>query len=106
IYSFNKKAQKLKRNFKCQFAKDSTDSDIDILAMDVTKDTIWFTVSGKGVGCYQIKKGIYTLYPCTNKLITTKSTLDIKYFQKKSTDEYYIGLSDYAPGIFNKRTHQ
>jgi hypothetical protein len=105
IYSFHTKSGLLERNFKCSNVKDSSEEDIDILNLDVSGDTIWFTAGRKGVGCYDIQTGRYTIFPCQLSF-GQNALFHIKYFQRKSRDEYYVGTEDKNPGSFNINTHQ
>ncbi|HRI21152.1 MAG TPA: histidine kinase, partial [Panacibacter sp.] len=104
IYSFNIKNSLLKRNFKCRNVKDSSENDLNIANIDVRNDTIWFT-GKKGVGCYDISSGFYTIFPCKYSSFK-KGYLNIKNLESKNDDEYYIGMTDRLPGIFNIKTHQ
>ena len=105
IYSFHTRSGILQRNFKCNNPKDSSDNDIDIQNIDIARDTIWFTAGQKGVGCYDIQTGHYTIFPY-HLSSEEKSLLNIKYFQKKNSNEYYIAMLERSPGIFNIKTHQ
>ncbi len=108
IYSFNKKTQELKRNFHCSKLSDSSKFDIEVLKIQMKgENTIWFTAAKKGIGCYNIKKGIYTMYPLKKEFSPDKTeTEDLIFFQYKSDSEYYIGSQKSCPGTFNTRTHQ
>ncbi|MFT3746971.1 MAG: histidine kinase [Agriterribacter sp.] len=108
IYSFNKKTHDFKRNFSCNNPADSTASDVDILKIHVkSKDTIWFTSSGNGVGFYNIQTGRYTIYSLKKKEFCNRPTEDdLVFFQYKNESEYYVGSQENCPGIFNTRTHQ
>src|SRR4029078_59426 len=65
IYSFNKKTYQLSRNFRCSNPRDSMEGDINLLSIDMGHtDTIWFgSREGRGIGCYDMKTGEYTIYP-------------------------------------------
>ena len=108
IYSFNKKTKKLKRNFRCSNAFDSSAADLHTTQMSInSRDTIWFCIPGKGIGCYDMKSGFYTIYPGADKKRGEKiSTLDIVEIQQKSENEYYVATEHSLPGIFNTYTHQ
>lgn len=105
IYSFHTKLGTVQRNFQCSNVKDSSGDDLDILNMDIKNDTIWYTAGRKGVGCYSIQTGRYSVFPY--RLSSGQNALfKIKDFQKKNEDEYYIGMEDKLPGTFNVKTHQ
>ena len=103
IYSFNKITKELKRNFRCANPSDSTSDDLQVTNIDVTRhDTIWFTAKGRGMGSYNMRTGLYTLYAPTNGKREKKAeAIDIIQMHKKSNDEYYIVLEHSLPAIFN-----
>ena len=107
IYSFDKTTNEIKRNFRCSKPSDSSDADLQVTNIDLnSNDTIWFTVPGKGLGCYEIKSGFYTMYPFINKNIAQKSAgIDILKMQKKDKENYFIATENNLPGIFNTVTH-
>lgn len=106
IYSFNKTTKQLKRNFKAANPKNSSALNLAIINMDAGRDTIWFTVPGSGMGCYDIKKGVYTIFPYKDERTGKVSELDISFFQRRNKYEYYITTDDKLPGIFNIKTHK
>lgn len=106
IYSFNKTTNQLTRNFRAADPKDSSNLNLVIINMDVGTDTIWFTVPGSGMGCYDIRKGLYTMFPYKNERTGKVSELNIKFFQRKNINEYYISEDEKLPGIFNVKTHK
>ena len=105
IYSFNIRSGTLHRNFRCNNVKDSSDDDVNIVNIDVVKDTIWFTAGAKGVGCYDTQSGLYTIFSYHSS-VSDNTLFDIKYFQRKNIEEYYFGTEKMAPGTFNIKTHQ
>ena len=52
--------------------------------MDAGKDTIWFTIPLRGVGCYDIKAGHYTIFPNKDQSTGKISDVDISFFQRKN----------------------
>ncbi|MEP7232534.1 MAG: histidine kinase [Ginsengibacter sp.] len=108
IYSFNKTTKKVKRNFRCINTSDSSIADLQVTNMDmINSDTIWFTVPAKGVGCYEIKRGVYTMYPYINKGEGQKiAGIDIVGIQKRNKDDYFIATKNSLPGVFNTITHE
>jgi len=108
IYSFNKNTKELKLNFHCSTPADSTGEDINITSMVVNNsDSIWFVVRGKGIGCYNVKSGSYTIYPqLKNEGTKDFNRLNINQLLYKNADEFYIGLIDYPVGVFNIKTHK
>ena len=106
IYSFNKSNQEYQRKFNCSSHKDSSGSDAIISKIHVTADTIWFVGNNKGVGCYNIKNGQYTIFPFPKNVFTDKKDLSLSFLQPKNSHEYYVGSADDCPGIFNILTHQ
>ncbi|MEO8415245.1 MAG: histidine kinase [Ginsengibacter sp.] len=111
IYSFNKTTKEIKRNFRCSNPSDSSAVDLHITHIDMANtDTLWFTVPEKGFGCYEIKSGIYTMYPFTNKSTDQQhqqpAGIDILVVQKRSKDDYFLATKNNLPGIFNTVTHQ
>ena len=105
IYSFNKNTQQLTRNFQAANPKDSSAMDLAITNMDAGRDTIWFTAEGKGMGCYNIKKGVYAVFPFKNLETGKVTKLDISFLQRKNNEEYYLAEADKLPGVFNVKTH-
>ncbi|MEP7319399.1 MAG: histidine kinase [Panacibacter sp.] len=105
IYRFNKTTKEIGRHFKATNQKDSSVYDPAILNMDAGKDTIWFTIPLRGVGCYDIKSGSYTIFPNKDQKTGKINDVDISFFQRKNKDEYYISSTDKLPGIFNLNTH-
>ncbi|HRI21690.1 MAG TPA: histidine kinase, partial [Panacibacter sp.] len=108
IYSFNKQTHELKRNFHCSNKADSSFLDIKITKLDVlNKDSIWFVAAGRGMGCYHIKTGSYTIYAfrATDNEKNTNG-LDITDIQRKNSEEYYVTTEHRLPGVFNTITHQ
>jgi ligand-binding sensor domain-containing protein len=106
IYSFNKISGKLKRNFKSAKPTDSSFYDILTTRMQVGKDTIWFTVPQAGVGCYEIKTGLYSVFHIKNQKDTKITKIDIDFFERKSSNEFYIATDFDLPGTFNTITHR
>ena len=106
IYSFNKNTKQLKRNFTSGDSNASPDSTIAIMNMEAGKDTIWFTVPGSGMGCYDIKKGVYTIFNHREEGTGKLAELDINFFQRRNEYEYYISEDDQLPGVFNTITHK
>ena len=107
IYSFNKKTKELKRNFKCKTPTDSSAADLQVTNVDVyNSDSIWFSVSGKGMGCYNIKTGYYTIYPIYKKKEKNSNDFDAIQIQRKNKNEYFVSTKYSLPGIFNTSTHQ
>jgi hypothetical protein len=106
IYSFNKTTQQLTRNFESSNQNDSSGYDPVIVNMDAGKDTIWFTIPWRGVGCYDIKSGFYTIFPYRSKGAAAINEIDISFFQRKNSDEYYISAGDKLPGTFNIRSYK
>ena len=107
IYKFNKKTHNLLRNFYCSNPQDSSFSDALVSKMLVdSTDTIWFIGGKRGVGCYDTKKGKYTIYPYRRKELNKIPDIDLTFLQVKNVNKYYIGSPENYPGIFNKTTHQ
>jgi ligand-binding sensor domain-containing protein/two-component sensor histidine kinase len=108
IYSFNKQTQKLNRKFISGSRVDSSEQDLQVLRMVVNnKDSIWFAIPGKGMGCYHIADGVYRIFS-QRKTPASKEIIDLTiiYLQNKNHDELYIGCFDSIPGTFNIITHQ
>ncbi len=108
IYSFNKKTEKLTRNFRCSNSRDSTNADLRIFNMDTeTKDTIWFTSNDLGFACYDVKSGVYTMLydkdEKTGRII--KHDININELQRKNDHEIYMTSEEATPGVFNTRDH-
>ncbi|MEP7373700.1 MAG: histidine kinase [Chitinophagaceae bacterium] len=107
IYSFNKKNYQLKRNFRCGNIKDTMPGDIDIARLDVkSEDTIWFTSVERGIGCYDIKTGKYTIYPFPRKKDKADDRIVLTILQALNAKEYLLELENHTPCIFNMVTHQ
>jgi two-component sensor histidine kinase len=107
IYSFNKRTNQLKRNFKCSSPGDSTEADIDLRDMDVKNtDTIWFVSHLRGVGCYEIKTGRYTIFPFHRKNMKEEERLFVFSLQQLNNNSYLLGLGNRSPWIFNTLTRQ
>jgi len=106
IFSFNKKTKELKRNFRDTNPLDSSAADLNVTKMDlINRDTIWFSVPGRGFGSYNLRTGFYTMYPWINKKEKNATPIDILTMQRKSKNEYYIATEHNLPGIFNTYTH-
>ncbi len=107
IYSFNKKTKEFVRNFRCANPADSSGADLQVMNIDVcNSDSIWFSVPGKGIGCYNIKSGYYTLYPVLNKKQKDNEASGIIQIQRKDKNEYFVSTKYSLPGVFNIHTHQ
>ncbi len=107
IYSFNKKTKELKRNFRCTNPADSSAADLPVTNIDIcNSDSIWFSVSGKGIGCYNIKTGSYTIYPIHKKKEKKSIDFGAIQIQRKSKNEYFVSTKYSLPGLFNTSTHQ
>ena len=106
IYMFDKKLQRLQRNFNCSNRQDSVQSDLLISKIYLdSKDNIWFA-GKRGVGFYNVKKGFYTIYPCKENRFQNKADINLKFLQPKSLDEFYIGSTENCPGVFDIKTHK
>jgi hypothetical protein len=108
IYSFDKKTQKLTRNFHCSNPKDSTFNDLIVRNIDTeSKDTIWFTVRHFGFACYDIKSGAYTVFIDKDKKTGNEIShhIDINELQRKNDREIYMTSEEETPGVFNTITH-
>lgn len=107
IYSFNKKTNQLNRNFKCSNLMDSMAGDINLSCMDIKRhDTIWFTSrEGRGLGCYDVKTGRYTIFPFYSKK-AEENPLEIFSMQYLDSNEYLFAFADRFPIIFNTKTKE
>lgn len=107
IYSFDKKKEILHQNFNEKSKSASAVLPADIISLDVAnEDTIWF-VCRTGVGCYEIKKGVYTIYPHPDlQAMNQEKFISFNYFKRKSENEYYVVFADGLPAIFNTQTQQ
>ncbi len=106
IYSFNKIDKTTNRLFRCSNPKDSTGFDKEIIGIDEAIDTIWFITPNSGMGCYDKRTGIYTMFPYRDKKGGLHKHLNIIFFQRKNADEYYVSEDDKLPGTFNTKTHK
>lgn len=104
IFKFDKRTHELKRNFNSACLKDSSSADSRVLKIFATNDnSIWFTASGRGIGCYDMNTGKYVIYPFYNGPYGTNEK-DLVFFDRRNDDEFYFGASDKMPGVFNKIT--
>ena len=105
IYSFNKKNNQLKRNFVCSQMGDSTEADTDLRGLDAgNKDTLWFTSLQRGIGCYEISTGRYTIFPYSMHGEEEKLfAMNLQYLRNK---QYLVTLGKRSPWIFNTITRQ
>jgi hypothetical protein len=108
IYSFNKLTGQMQRNFHSTDPSDSSVLDLVIFRIEgPVADTIWFTAAGRGVGCYAIRTGQYTMFPYRiNSSAKDFIPLDLLFFQSRGRHEYYVGPFQSLPGIFNTQTRQ
>lgn len=106
IYSFNKKTKQFRRNYTCRHPADSSAADLLVTNIDVySRDTLWFTVSGKGIGCYDIKTGYYNIYPVTSQQLAGENAdLGDIQIERKSKNEYFVATKYTLPGVFNSYT--
>jgi two-component sensor histidine kinase len=108
IYSFEMRSERLRRNFKQADRKGNEDNDLEISDMDAPDDdTIWFIASGKGIGCYDILSGTYTIFEIGRDTGMLRHPIrPVTYFEKRNETEYFIGTRKQLPGIFNIQTRQ
>ena len=106
IYSLDKITGELKRNFKSAIPADSSFYDLLTTRMQVSKDTIWFAVPLAGVGCYEIKTGVYSIFHIKNQKGTKITKINIDFFERKNGNEFYIGTDYDLPGTFNTSTRR
>ncbi len=107
IFSFNKKTKQLQRNFRSGNPNDSTTFDPDIRGLHVkNKDTIWFVSHLRGIGCYEIKTGKYTIFPSRLKNSKEEEILFIHFFQYAGSDRYLVSFVERSPAFFDSRTRQ
>ena len=107
IFSFNKKTTQLQRNFNCSNISDSSSFDPDIRGLDVRGgDTIWFVSHLRGIGCYEIKTGKYTIFPSRIKNSKEEEILFAHFFQYAGNNEYLLSFTERSPCFFNTKTLQ
>lgn len=100
VYSFNKVTKLLQRKFQCARPADSSAEDLNIRNIElINKDTILFSVPGKGLGFYDIKTGRYKIFP----VAANGSLADVFELARKDRFNYYIATPDKLPGVFNTR---
>jgi ligand-binding sensor domain-containing protein len=107
IYSFNKNTKQLKRNFRCANPADSSVGDLHVTNIGVyNRDSIWFSIPGKGIGCYDTKTGYYKIFPLSKSQLENTNDISTIQIQRKSNNELFVATKHSLPAVFNTSTHE